>query len=426
MHTVNIQELDNESIQKAFLVPLHQDNMTTYELSNFINLGRGEANEISIADPFVSREHARIDRLPNGHFKISDLKSQNGTYVNGNRILEVFLRPGDRIRLGERQYLFCKDQPNQEILKSENHFFQKQLSTLSTFAKTDISVLLTGESGTGKELIAKSIHNNSKRKNGPFLSINCSALSGNIIESELFGHKKGSFTDAHSDRKGAFEEARFGTLVLDEIGDLPIDLQPKLLRALENQEIRPVGSDKIIKTDVRIIASTHKDLAKLVEEKLFRTDLFYRLNVIRFHIPPLRERMEDFESLLYSFAREMRVRFSHYAILELKNHSWPGNIRELRNTVSRASAYYGNSLVQAEDVEPLVDSWEERPNSNSNSRSGYSVLKEMEKQMILDRLQKNSYNQRKTAIDLGIPKSTLHDKLKSFGINVKELKTKTC
>jgi len=168
------------------------------------------------------------------------------------------------------------------------------------------------------------IHDYSGRSEGPFVSVNCSALTESLVESELFGHVKGSFTGATSDRKGAFEAARGGTLFLDEIGDLPLSLQPKLLRALENQEIKPVGSDKTLKTDVRIVTATHKNLEKLVIEKTFRSDLFFRIHVVKISIPSLKERMEDFEDLLYHFSREMRVRFSVGAIEKLKEHSWPG------------------------------------------------------------------------------------------------------
>ena len=198
--------------------------------------------------------------------------------------------------------------------------------SLSSVATSSCPVLILGPSGTGKDVLANAIHNSSKKSGAPFISVNCSALTETLVESELFGHTKGSFTDAVSDRKGAFEAARGGTLFLDEIGDLPYSLQAKLLRALENNEIRPVGSDRSIKTDVRIIAATHQNLYNKIRDGEFRADLFYRLNVITIETPALKERIEDFDNLLYSFARQMRVRFSFNAIKTLKKHDWPGNI----------------------------------------------------------------------------------------------------
>ncbi len=197
-------------------------------------------------------------------------------------------------------------------------FGTKNCKNLGNVAKTDFPVLILGPSGTGKDVIAQALHQTSDRQ-GPFLSVNCSALSETLIESELFGHVKGSFTGAVNDRKGAFEAARGGTLFLDEIGDLSYNLQAKLLRALENGEIRAVGADRNTQTDVRIIAATHQNLGEKIREGSFRSDLYYRLNVVTVTPPALNLRMEDFEGLLYGFARSMRVRFSHGAIVSLKN-----------------------------------------------------------------------------------------------------------
>ncbi|WP_374032992.1 sigma 54-interacting transcriptional regulator [Bdellovibrio bacteriovorus] len=202
-----------------------------------------------------------------------------------------------------------KSQPPFPI-KSRNEVWNEELQTLSNVAKTEFPVLILGPSGTGKDVIAQALHENSLRDKGPFVSVNCSALSETLIESELFGHVKGSFTGAINDRKGAFEAARGGTLFLDEIGDLSYSLQAKLLRALENNEIRPVGADRNVRTDVRIIAATHQNLSEKIREGLFRSDLYFRLNVVSVAPPALALRMEDFEELLYTFARKMRVRFS--------------------------------------------------------------------------------------------------------------------
>jgi DNA-binding NtrC family response regulator len=217
-------------------------------------------------------------------------------------------------------------------------------------------------------------------------------------------------------------------LFLDEIGDLPLALQPKLLRALENNQIRPVGSDKAIETDVRIVAATHHDLKRLVFEERFRADLYFRLHVIQITTPALRDRMEDFDDLFYLFARRMRVRFTFDAIAKLKLHSFPGNIRELRNIVARAKAFAGADEVNAADVDHLVD-FLAMPDTSAIAkvlelqefRPSRSVLRDMELDMIKSRLIANRGNQRKTAADLGMPKSTLHDRLRSYGIDIEKL-----
>ncbi len=226
------------------------------------------------------------------------------------------------------------------------------------------------------------------------------------------------------DRKGAFEAARSGTLFLDEIGDLPLSLQPKLLRALENREIRPVGSDRSIQTDVRILAATHKNLPGSVQNGKFREDLYYRLNVCPITPPALTDRMEDFESLVYLFAKNLRVRFSLPAIEELKKHRWPGNIRELKNAISRAAAYYPGEHLQPDHVATLIDKnllGEGSTSAATNGRTHGSVIKEIERDIIVQRLIANHGNQRKTAEELGLPKSTLHDRIKHYKIDLSSL-----
>jgi DNA-binding NtrC family response regulator len=415
----------------GFLIPFSRPGGPTLELGDFFTIGRDSASHLVLNDPFASARHARIERK-NGGFMIRDLHSRNGTFLNGSRIQEAFLTPNDRIRIGESVYVFSETSNDLPTLTSKNDAWNEQLRRLPAFAATDFSVLITGPSGTGKEVLARAIHRHSSRNRGPFVSINCSALSDSLIESELFGHLKGSFTGATHDRKGAFETARGGTLFLDEIGDLPLALQPKLLRALENQEIRPVGADRAIETDVRILAATHKNLPAQVTAGRFREDLFYRLNVCQIHPPGLSERKEDFDDLVYQFAKQLRVRFSFGAIQKLKEHSWSGNIRELKNTVSRAAAYMPGKHIQPEDISSLVDPPTPRLNAPLSYSPGIgvptgdadapgtsgSVIKEIEREMIIRRLVANRGNQRRTAADLGMPKSTLHDRLKAYSIDV--------
>ncbi|MCB0356262.1 MAG: sigma 54-interacting transcriptional regulator [Bdellovibrionales bacterium] len=410
-------------MERGFIRWLNPHQSQTFELNEFSVIGRNDQCQICMDDPFLSQRHARIFKREKKYF-IQDLRSRNGCLVNGTRVVEAELKDRDRITLGQQELIFSiqyEDREAQLALNSKNEKWQQKLRKIPAIAESDFPVLVTAPSGAGKEVIAQMIHRYSKRHFGPFVSVNCSALSENLIESELFGHVKGSFTGAENNRKGAFESARNGTLFLDEIGDLPISLQPKLLRALENNEIKPVGSDQSIKTDVRIIAATHNTLKLKVSQNKFREDLFYRLNVVNLSPPALKNRMEDFESLLYHFAKNYRVSFSFLAINALKEYEWPGNIRELKNFVARASAIYGRETVQEEDLDTLLDRTYIQHNTVENLVQGQMSLKEIEKEVICQALIKNRGNQRKSAEQLGLPKSTLHDRIKTYNINIEQL-----
>lgn len=390
------------------------------EVGEFLTLGRSPDNQIVLTDDYTSQRHARIEKKSNG-FLLRDLRSRNGTLVNGTRILEAWLSDGDRVRIGQTDLTFSwrKELTGVTIgSSSKNQKWNDQLQKLPGISASLLPVLLTGPSGTGKEVLAQAIHRLSERRDGPFVSVNCSALTESLVESELFGHIKGSFTGATNDRKGAFEAARAGTLFLDEIGDLPLALQPKLLRALENCQIRPVGSDRSIETDVRIIAATHHNLRGKVHDGSFREDLYFRLNVVQMQTPRLRDRMEDFDDLFYFFARHHRIRFTFNAIQKLKAHSWPGNIRELRNTVARAKAYFPAQDITEEKIPEIIENVVSQETPAPRHRS---VIREIEHDMIVSRLIANHGNQRKTALDLGIPKSTLNDRIKKYGIDLNSL-----
>lgn len=357
-----------------------------------------------------------------------DLRSTSGTFVNDVKVLESYLSVGDVIKIGSTEFIFHgqNEAPKSAYMTSKNLKWQEQLDRIPGIAQSDLTVLILGPSGTGKELMSQQLHELSARRDAPVLTVNCSALTESLAESELFGHVKGSFTGATQDRKGAFEAAKNGTLILDEIGDLPLALQPKLLRALENKEIKPVGSDKLVKTNARIIACTHQDLRKKVEKGEFRLDLFYRLNIIQVNIPQLKERMEDFEKILFTFAKEMKVKFAPCAIQELKAHDWPGNIRELKNLVSRAKAIMSGQAIEKKHILELIDrrTVEVESFGQIQIASGptkTNVIKEIERQIIQKRLAINAGNQRKTAEDLGIPRSTLNDRIKMYKINIEEL-----
>lgn len=414
---------DSSPMNEGFLIPLSRPGEPSLVVGDFLTLGRDPSCHLVVNDTFVSSRHARIERK-NGTFVLRDLQSRNGTFLNDSRIAEAVITVNDRLRIGETTYLFSETPAGKSTLTSKNIEWSHQLRRLPAFAATEFPVLITGPSGTGKEILSNAVHSASNRAKGTFISINCSALSENLIESELFGHVRGSFTGAINDRRGAFEAARGGTLFLDEIGDLPMSLQPKLLRAIENKEIRPVGSDRSIQTDVRIVAATHKNLAEAVAMGLFREDLYYRLNVCHLRPPALTDRMEDFEDLLYTFAKQYRVRLSFNAVDRLKKHSWRGNVRELKNVIARASAYFPGKHIQPEDLDQIIEKNAVAPELHlplrepDRNASPVSVIREIEREMIIRRLVANNGNQRRTAQDLGMPKSTLHDRIKAYSIDL--------
>ncbi len=266
----------------------------------------------------------------------------------------------------ERESLRRENRALKEQIRSENQFesilakspqMAEIFKTISKIAEFKTTVLVTGESGVGKELVARAIHSRSSRKGGPFVALNCGAIPENLLESELFGHKKGAFTDASSDRRGLFEEATGGTLFLDEIGELPLNLQVKLLRVLQEDTIRRLGDTKDVKVDVRIIAATHRDLVAEVKAGRFREDLFYRINVLAIAIPPLRARREDIHLLIDHFIARNNTRLgthirdlSHEARKLLLEYAWPGNVRELENTIERAMVLSERDVLDTADL----------------------------------------------------------------------------
>ncbi|MBT9555665.1 MAG: sigma 54-dependent Fis family transcriptional regulator [Myxococcales bacterium] len=318
-----------------------------------IYVGSAPDNAFVIEDPTVSRVHLKIEADRVGH-RLRDLDSKNGTFVNGIRVTDVYLPPECRVRIGATEFEFRLGDESVEVqLATRNRFgamlgesldMREIFALLARVAPTMATVLVEGESGTGKELIAEALHREGQRPKGPFVIFDCSAVPRDLVESELFGHTKGAFTGATGNRIGAFEEASGGTLFLDEIGELPMDLQPKLLRALESKEVKPVGSNTRVKVNCRIVAATNRNLEKEVQASNFREDLYYRLAVIKVRLPPLRNRPEDIPLLVNHFVDQVRegytgtakFQISYETMQKLQRHPWPGNVRELRNFVERA------------------------------------------------------------------------------------------
>ncbi|NBI07744.1 PAS domain-containing protein [Senegalia massiliensis] len=302
----------------------------------------------------------------------------------------------------------------------------KQLKKIgSRVAKSKSNVIITGESGTGKELFAHSIHNASNRKLGPFVRLNCAAIPSELLESELFGYEEGAFTGAKKGgKKGKFEIANGGTILLDEIGDMPLNMQAKLLRVLQEKEFESVGGNTVKGLDVRIIASTNKDLRKLVEEKKFREDFYYRLNVVRFDLPPLRERKEDIRELAISLKNKLTRKLGIYvediskkSIKYLENYNWPGNIRELENVIERAINLLDVELTIEPHHLPQRITSEKNRTIYSGDKKLKTVLDDVEKDMIIEYLKRNKGNKNQTSKALGISRVSLYKKIDKHGID---------
>ncbi len=341
------------------------------------------------------------------------LRDNDGAVIGG---VETFrdLRMVETLRKTlTRQYSFS------DII-SKNGGMQKLFHILPQIARSDSTVLIQGESGTGKELFARVIHQLSPRNKKKMVAVNCSALPDTLLESELFGYKAGAFTDARKDKKGRFAQAEGGTLFLDEIGDISSALQAKLLRVLQEKEYEPLGANETVKSDVRIVAATNKDLSAMVQDGTFRQDLFYRINVIKLFVPPLRERKEDIPLLVKHFINKFNViqgkeirDVSPDVMKILMSHDYPGNVRELENIIEHAFVLCTGTILRTEHL-PL----ELQPSTPASSQSPQTNLQQIEADFLLGMLEKNDWNREKTARELGMHKSTLFRKIKKLNIQL--------
>jgi transcriptional regulator with PAS, ATPase and Fis domain len=288
---------------------------------------------------------------------------------------------------------------------------------IKNVARTDANVLIEGQSGTGKELVARAIHHNSNRSGGPFIAINCSAIPDNLLESELFGHTKGAYTGAVDAQKGVFELANGGTLLLDEIAEMPFNLQSKLLRVIETWEIKPLGSDRVKKVDVRLVSATNQKIKEFIAEKKFREDLYYRIATVSVSLPPLNERREDIPLLANHFLKRISEKLGKRAVLKgdaidvLINHNWKGNVRELENVIERAVISADTDVLGKHSFRFLNAA---DGDDNSVNLSGNMDLKDLEKVYIRKVLEENGWNKLQAAKVLGIDRKTLYKKIKEY------------
>jgi DNA-binding NtrC family response regulator len=328
-----------------------------------LTFGTAKDCAVRLTDQRVSRQHLHI--LGDGaSFRVRDLGSSNGTFIGGVRTNDGLAPVGTLVRIGRTTLRLVGEARYETVPRSSRRSFggllgkgpamRQIFGVLERVAASDTSVLIEGETGTGKELVARALHTEGPRAAGPFVAIDCGAITPSLIESVLFGHERGAFTSAHETRTGAFERAHKGTLFLDEIGELPIDLQPKLLRVLETREVCKVGGSSARRVDLRVVAASNRDLARMVAAGTFRADLYYRLAVVHVVVPPLRERLEDLPLLIEHFLQEAGAsspeRIAGPNLELLSGHTWPGNVRELRNVLHRALAYAGAPPVRFSEL----------------------------------------------------------------------------
>lgn len=430
-----------------------------------VKIGRGREADLQLPDPSVSRLHAKIFRVGEQYF-LADLRSRNGTHADGKRITQLALEDGRMFQVGPFRIHFHRPvsgfsageeptvapgtasavtdsvEPNpvrvsKRTIAPSIHggtsfgliggsaHVRKLVATIRRIGASDVSVLIEGETGSGKELVARGIHDASARRERPFIVVNCGAISPELIESELFGHEKGAFTGATAQRKGAFELANNGTIFLDEIGELPISLQPKLLRVLEQKEVKRVGGNDLLLADVRILAATNRNLREEIARKTFREDLYFRVGAITVSIPPLRDRREDVAPIARHFLSGMGTTapgplpgLSPAALDTLISYDWPGNVRELRNAIQRAVVMADSGELTGPDFSFLRQAAKQEV--EKDGPSGLSRWEQAERTNILGELARQMGNKTKAARELGIAKSTLFEKLKKYGIRTAE------
>jgi DNA-binding NtrC family response regulator len=394
-------------------------------------VGSHETNDLVLADDAVSKHHLEVHVAPDG-FRLVDLSSSNGTFLGAVRITDVTVLEQVTLTLGTSTLKISPQPAETEVPASARTRFGSVLGRsvvmrelfeqLEAVARADCSVLIEGETGAGKEQVAESIHGESPRKEGPFVVVDCGALAGELLESELFGHARGAFTGADADRKGLLQMADGGTVFLDEVGELPMSLQSKLLGVLERRKVTPLGTSNARSIDVRVLAATNRNLAREVNEGRFRSDLFFRLAVVRVRVPPLRERLDDIPLLVEHFLAQLAERegphipstLSPIEMARLSAQPWVGNVRELRNAVERVALRIGSTAA------PEDPSGKPEPFMRARDR----FVAEFEKRYLTDILERTGMNVSEAARQAGVDRRNFQRLLRRHDISPRELRGK--
>jgi DNA-binding NtrC family response regulator len=403
-------------------------------------VGTHPDNDVVLTDNTVSRYHLEL-RVRSDGIAVKDLDTTNGTRHGGTKIGQVVLTGPSRLRLGKQTEIdIVPDEREIELEAWHGDRFggvigasavmHQLFALLARVAPTEATVMLAGETGTGKEAIAEAIHQASRRAAGPFVVVDCGSIPHELIASELFGHARGAYTGASSDKRGLIEVASGGTLFLDEIGELALDLQPQLLRVLDKRQVRRVGETAPVDVDIRVIAATHRDLRAMVKAGQFREDLYYRLAVVRAELPPLRERLEDLPALARHFAEEMgRSGFDLSASLldQLSRHAWPGNVRELRNVVERALSLGSSGIPEIEEAAPRAAASPANVSTPAPSQdvlelpfkeAKAALIEGFEREYLVHLLARHKGNISRAAAEAGIDRNYIHRLVKKYGIDV--------
>ncbi|NVB82026.1 MAG: sigma 54-interacting transcriptional regulator [Kofleriaceae bacterium] len=387
-----------------------------------ICIGSDAAAQVCVPDPHVSRRHAEI-ACAGGTVVLRDLQSRNGTYVDGIAVKEVILHGPATIRIGGTTIRFETEAQSPATgprrmgdAVGASPQMQSIFEMLERLAPSDLTITLLGETGVGKDVLACAVHDASARSSGPFIVFDCGAATPTLIESALFGHEKGAFTGANAAVAGAFERAHGGTLFFDEIGELSLELQPKLLRALEQRKIQRIGSSVELPVDVRILAATNRDLEAEVAQGRFRQDLFFRLSTVVVAVPPLRDRLADLPELVEAIlaAEGLRLRVTRETLDALASYDWPGNVRELRNVLMAAAAMADADLLEPRHL--LFFKQRRRDPTLADFPLGGRSLESIERAAIVQTLKAADGNKVKAAKALGIASSTLYEKMRRYGI----------
>jgi DNA-binding NtrC family response regulator len=395
-------------------------------------VGTQASNDLVLTDETVSKQHLEIAVVPEG-YRISDLDSSNGTYAGSMRLGDITVIDPVTLQLGNTTLQFSPTDEEAPVpasartqfgnVRGKSLVMRELFEQLEAVAQSDCSLLIEGETGAGKEHIAEALHHQSARAKGPFVVVDCGAMVGDLMQAELFGYVKGAFSGADRSREGLLESANGGTLLLDEVGELPAPLQTKLLGAVERRRVVPLGANTARPIDVRIIAATNRNLAREVNQSRFRADLFYRLAVVRLRVPPLRERKEDIPLLVEGFLEQLRVRYaervpetlSALALAKLSAHDWPGNVRELRNAVERAA------LQSAEEKEPTPHPSDE-PEPYQAARDHF--LADFERQFLVEALEQSGLNVTEAARRAGVELRHFRRLLQRYGLSAAAMRNR--